>query len=107
VAVLVYTPRYDSIFRKLEECGRLPQPTQWLVAISRLNVACFYVPALFLAIALFAVDAVMVRHLCRGVRGEFWSWLWVVAVALAALPAALLVIAAFILPIFAMGNAVQ
>jgi hypothetical protein len=107
VMMLVFVPRFEPIFMKLEECGELSWPTQWLMTFDRLNAACFYLPALLLAIALLAVDAVVVRHLRRKVRGSLWSWLWVAALALAAIPAMLLVLTGLLLPVFKMGQMVD
>jgi hypothetical protein len=107
VLVLVFVPRFESIFMTLEERGELPQTTQWLIAFVRLNAECFYLPVLLLSVALLAVDAVVVRYLRRSVRGHLWSWLWVAALALAAIPAVLLVVTGLLLPVFKMSPTVD
>jgi type II secretory pathway component PulF len=100
VNLLVIVPRFEPIFKQLEEKGKLPQMTHWLMAFGGLN-------ALLLALALLTVAEVVVRILRRKARGNFWSWLWVAAVALAAMPAILLVIIGLLLPVFVMGEGVQ
>jgi hypothetical protein len=104
VMVLVIVPRFEPSFKRLEEQGEFPQMTHWLVAFDRLNAASFYLPALLLALALLAVDEVVVRILRRKAWGNLWSWLWVAAVALAAMPAILLVVSGLLLPVFKMGS---
>ena len=68
------------------------------MAFDRLNAASFYLPALLLALAVLAVDEAVVRILRRKARGKLWSWLWVAAVALAAIPAGFLVVTGLLLP---------
>jgi type II secretory pathway component PulF len=104
VTLLVIVPRFEPIFKKLEEKGELPQMTHWLMAFDRLNAASFYLPALLLALAVLAVDEAVVRILRRKARGNLWSWLWVAAVALAAIPAIHLVVSGVLLPVFKMSS---
>jgi hypothetical protein len=106
VMVLVFAHRYEPIFKKLEEKGELPQVTQWLMAFDRVNVASFYLPALLLVLAVLVVDQVVVRFLRRKAGGNLWSWLWVAAVALAAIPAVVLVVSGLLLPVFKMSSTV-
>jgi type II secretory pathway component PulF len=104
VILLVIVPRFEPIFKRLEEKGELPHMTHWLVAFDRLNAASYYLSAFPLALALLAVDEVVVRILRRKAWGNLWSWLWVAAVALAAMPAILLVVSGLLLPMFKMGS---
>ena len=102
VMLLVIVPRFEPIFKTLEEKGELPQMARWLMAFVRLNAASFYLPALLLALAMLAVDEAVVRILRRKAMGILWSWLWVVAVALAAIPVILLVVNGLLQPVFNM-----
>ena len=99
---VVYTPRSQPLFIRLEECGELPQLTHWLMTFDRWNAAYFYVPSLLFAIDMLAIDALVVRYLRQRVRGEFLVRLWVTALALAAIPAAILVQLALLPPVFKM-----
>jgi hypothetical protein len=99
-------PRYEQIFKKLEEKGELSQLTHWLMAFDRLNAASFYLAALLLALAVLVVDEAVVRILRRKARGNLWPWLWVAAVALAAIPAVVLVVSGLLLPVFKMSSTV-
>jgi hypothetical protein len=107
VVVLVFAPRFEPIFKRLEEQGELPQLTRWLMAFDRLDTSFFYLPALLLALAVSVVDEVVVRTLRRRARGNLWSWLWVAAVALAAIPAGFLVVSGLLLPVFKMSSTVR
>jgi type II secretory pathway component PulF len=102
--LLVIVPRFEPIFKTLEEKGELPQMTHWLMAFVRLNVASFYLPALLLALAMLAVDEAVVRILRRKAMGILWSWLWVVAVGFAAVPVMYLVVSGLLLPVFKMSS---
>ena len=100
--LLVCARRFKPLFMKLEEYGELPQLTHWLMTYERLNAVCFYLPTLSLVIVLLAVDALVVRHLRRMGGTRIFYWLWVAAVALAAIPAALLVQFGLLSPVFRM-----
>jgi type II secretory pathway component PulF len=102
--LLVIVPRFEPIFKKLEEKGELPQMTHWLMAFVRLNAASFYLPALLFALAVLAIEEAGVRILRRKAMGNLWSWLWVAAVALAAIPVIRLVVIGLLLPVFKMGS---
>jgi hypothetical protein len=95
---LVFARRFKPFYVKLEEFGELPQLTNWFMTFESLNAAWFYLPILLLAIGLLAVDALVVRHLRP--RGKISYWLWVAAVALAAIPVALLVQFGLLSPVF-------
>jgi len=104
VILLVTVPRFEPIFKKLEEKGELPQMTHWLMAFVRLNAASFYLPALLLALAVLAVGEAGVRILRRKAMGTLWSWLWLAAVALAAIPVIYLVVNVLLLAVFNMSS---
>jgi hypothetical protein len=106
VLVIDYA-RYDPIFERFEEKGELPQLTGWLVAFVRLDTACYHLPVLLVAIALLSIDEAAVRLLRQRARGNLWSWLWVVAAALAGFVALLVLRAGLLLLVFKMGSAVQ
>src|SRR5262249_10189715 len=81
--------RFKPIFVKLEDRGVLPQVTHWLMTFEKLNAAYFYVPTLLFAIAMLAIDALVVCYLRPRARGNNLCRLWVTALALAAIPAAI------------------
>jgi len=107
VLVIAFVPRYEVIFKRLEEKGELPQLTGWLVAFVHLDAACFHLPVVLVAIALLAADEAAVRLLRRRARGNLWSWLWVVAVGLAGVVAQVVIVAGLLLPVFHMGSTVR
>jgi hypothetical protein len=107
VLVIAYVPRFEAIFKKLEEKGELPQLTGWLLTGMQRDAAYFHLPVVLVAVTLLALDEAAVRLLRRRTRGNLWSWLWVIAFGLVGLVAAVTVPVALLLPVFKMSSTVR
>jgi len=104
MALLFIVPRFRPSFARLDEQGQLPGLTKLFFAFEWLNASCFYLPAFAVIIAFVLIDEGVVTLLRRRVRGTLWSWLWVAAVALAAMPALYSVVVAILLAVFEIGQ---
>jgi type II secretory pathway component PulF len=93
-------PRFDRIFRdfELNEKGELPLLTSWLMAFVHLDIACFHLPVVLVAITILAVDEAVMRWLRRRENGNTWSWRWIVCVGLAGFVAVFIIVLALLLP---------
>jgi hypothetical protein len=107
VLVIGFVPRFETLFKKLEEKGELPQLTGWLMAFRQLDAACFHLLVVLLAITPLAVDEAAVRLFHRRARGNLWSWLCVGALGLAGAVAQVMIVVGLLLPVYRMGHAIR
>jgi hypothetical protein len=101
--VALSLPRYEPLFAKLSEQGKLPELTRWLMAFSQFDTACFHLPIGLVIVAILALEEAVVRRL----RRAFWSWLCVLGVTLAAIPTLSLLVIAMLMPILILASEVK
>jgi len=103
VLIAVYVPRFEDLFASLHERGELPAVTAWLLSLSRLNDALFFLLAFGL---LTAVDIALTRWLRRSRRGESLYWVWFAGVVVVGVLASALVVVALLLPVMKMSTTI-
>jgi hypothetical protein len=105
--VTFQVPRWEPIFKKLEEKTELPLLTSLSVLISHWNRITFGLPLLaFLALVILS-DLGVARAVGRLRRGGSLYWTWFVAVILLALCACLSLVVALLLPVLKMSSTIE
>jgi hypothetical protein len=105
--VIIFLPRYDRIFARLEQKQELPTLTLWLHELWRLSAATFGLPALVFLAVLVLSDLGVVRATRHRKNGILLYWIWFAAVILLASFTCLLCVVALLLPVFRMSSTVS
>jgi hypothetical protein len=101
--VVLFVPRFSSLFGALDDRGELPRSTAWLMWFGQVNERLWYAPCLLLLVLLVAVDMAAAHFLQRSPWGRSVYWAWFALVIVLGLIAVNAVVVVLVLPVYMMS----
>ncbi len=101
--VVLFVPRFSSLFAALDDRGELPRSTAWLMWLGQVNERLWYAPCLLLLVLLVAVDMALAHFLRRSRWSRSAYWAWFALVIVLGLIAFNAVVVVLVLPVYMMS----